>query len=275
MSKKSILSLGLMLLLLPMLGACASSGGGTAGGGGTPDIAPAPVDFTQETGENGLLTPRAVFTRYIDAVGGEKALRSHSSSVSKGKMEIAAMGISGDLTIWSSAPNLFLMVADLGMGVMTTGYNGEVGYSDNPMTGPTILEGSQLSQALQQADFYGPLNWETTFPTAETVELADFKGTSAYKLRLVDASGDEQFHYYAEDTGLLVGFEQNQSSPMGDVFVTAAVSDYQEFGGVMTPTVTSLDMMGTEIKQVIESVSYEEVDASQYDLPDSIKALVQ
>lgn len=274
MSKKSLLSLGLMLMLLPMVGACASSGGGVAGGGGTPDVS-APVDYSQEMGENGLLTPRAIYTRYIDALGGEKALRAHSSSVSKGKMEIAAMGISGDLTIWSSAPNLFLMVADLGMGVMTTGYNGEVGYSDNPMTGPTILEGSQLSQALQQADFYGPLNWEKTFPTAETVELADFKGTSAYKLRLVDTSGSEQFQYFAEDTGLLVGFEQNQSSPMGDVFVTASVSDYKEFGGVNTATVTSLDMMGTEIKQVIESVSYEEVDPSKFELPDSIKALVE
>ncbi len=272
MSKKTMLSLASMLLLLPLLGACASSGGGTAGDVVAPAAA---VDYSNEVGENGLLTPRAVFTRYIDALGGEKALRAHSSSVAKGKMEIAAMGISGDLTIWSSAPNLFLMVADLGMGVMTTGYNGEVGYSDNPMTGPMILEGSQLSQTLQQADFYGPLNWEATYPTAETLELTDFKGTSAYKLRLVDATGTEVFQYFAEDSGLLIGFEGNQSSPMGEVFVTATVSDYQEFGGVNTATVTSIDMMGTEVKQVIESISYEDVEAAKFELPDSIKALVE
>jgi hypothetical protein len=259
-------SLTIALALLFLVG-CATT---------APKPADVPVDYSNEIGENGLLTPRAIFTRYVEALGGAEALEAHDSSITRGKLEMAAMGLEGAMTIWASAPNRFVMEVELGgMGTMRQGYNGEVGYAVNPMTGPMVLEGQQLSQMLQQADFYGPLNWQETFPTAETLELADFNGAPAYKVRLVDTTETEIIQYFDEGSSLMVGFEGNQASPMGEVFVTASVGDYEEFGGILVPTTTSVNMMGSEIRTTVESVSYEPVDESVFELPDAVKALVE
>ncbi len=53
------------------------------------------ADVRSEVGANGLPTPAALLARYVDAIGGESALRKHQSSTRKGKMAIAAMGMEG------------------------------------------------------------------------------------------------------------------------------------------------------------------------------------
>ena len=135
-----------VLLVLALVAAgCASSGGG--GGSAAPDVeSPAePTVDRDAVGENGLLTPSAIVARYVDAVGGEEALRSHTSATLKGTFGISAMGMEGDLTVYLEAPNKMVQLIELaGMGEMNVGYNGEIGWSDNPMTGPTLLDGALL-----------------------------------------------------------------------------------------------------------------------------------
>ena len=253
---------------------CASTGGG--GGGGDVAAAPAKPDYTDETGENGLLTPRAISARFVEAIGGEDALRSRTSMTSKGKMNISSMGMSGDVVIYAAAPNKFLMNAEMGgMGSMVQGYDGEVGFGENPMTGPQVLEGAQLNDMAVQADFYGPLNLDKHYPTQETVEETEFNGEAAYKVLLTDATGKETTQFYSKESGLMIGAIATQSSPMGEVEVTINISDYQDFGGMKVATKQVMSMMGMEIENTVEEVTYDDVDESVFELPDSIKALVE
>jgi hypothetical protein len=261
------------------LGGCASTKGG-GGGAAEPaaaakDSAPPArkADVKSEVGANGLPTPAALLARYVDALGGESALRKHQSSTRKGKMAIAAMGMEGSTTIQAAAPDKLVMNIETGMGAMNQGYNGTIGWSDNPMTGAQLLDGDQLASMKLQADFYGPLNYSKHFTSMETVEETTFDGQAAYKVKAVNTAGKEQTQYFAKDTGLLLGTQGIQSGPMGESEVKTTFADYKDFGGSKIPGKVTIDVAGMQIEQTVETVTFDDVDAAAFEPPASVKAL--
>jgi hypothetical protein len=271
MSRRVDWIVGVFVAVL-LTGACASTGGG-----GAADVAaPAAADVKNETGENGLLTPAALAARFADAMGGEAAIRSHSSSTTKGKFGIPAMGMEGDVVAFAAAPDKLVTNIELGgMGSMSNGYNGEIGWSENPMTGPSLLEGAALDQVRAQSSFYGPLAYDDLFPKQETLELTEFAGESAYKTRFVTANGGETFFYFSEASGLLLGTEGMQESDMGSADVTVVFSDYREFDGVLQPATTTIKTQGMELQQTVKEVTFDDVEASAFEPPESIKSLLE
>lgn len=264
----------LALVLLAVLGAgCAST---SATEDVTPTASsPAKVDLRDEVGANGLLTPAAILARYSDATG-QASLRSYKSATRRGKVSLPAMGLEGDAVLQAAPPDRFVLKIDFeGMGQMNQGYDGEVGWMENPMTGAVVLEGSALDRIVQQAQFLGPLAWHELFPTVETLELTEFNGEPAFKLRLLDANGNENFQYFSQASALLIGTEAVQSGPMGEQPVTLVYSDYQDFGGVKFPTMTLMQSSGMEITQTWTEVTYDDVSGDAFDLPQSIRSLVE
>ena len=82
-----------------------------------------------------LPTPQQLVAKYVEAIGGEKAIRATTSMYTTGTMEMGAMGMSGAVEISVKAPNRMLMRMELpSIGVITTGFDGEVAWMDNPMT---------------------------------------------------------------------------------------------------------------------------------------------
>lgn len=262
--------------LLVVFSGCASTGAGSADAG-APAVARASAaaaapDLKSEMGDNGLPTVRAILARFVDAIGGEKALRAHSSSTAKGRFVLAAMGVEGELTIKAAAPNKVHQIIETPMGSMETGYDGTVGWSVNPFTGDSILDGTALAAARAQAEFLGPLNYDAHYPTQETLEETEFNGQAAYKVRLVDSAGGETIQYYARDSSLLVGTEATQEGPQGAAEVTIMISDYKDFGGVLTATKQVMSVQGMDIENVIESVTYDNLTDSDFELPASIQS---
>ncbi len=281
-------------LLLPLGSGWASRGAvvddptGKAAGGpaaAVPAAVPASVpaevpaavaDQRDELGTNGLPSARALLQRFVAAIGGEERFRSVRQMTMKGSMEMAAMGIKGSVVVVAAAPNQMVMTAEMaGMGSMSNGYNGEVGWSENPMTGPAVLSGELLDQTIREADFYDQLEYDRHYPTQETIELSQWAGEAAYKLRLVDKSGREAFEYYGEKSGLLLGREGVQATEMGEVEMKITMSEYRDFGGLMLPALSVMSFMGMEIKQTVDEVSFAPIDPAAFEPPDAIKALLQ
>ena len=77
--------------------------------------------------------------------------------------------------MYAAAPDKMVMNIETGMGAMNQGYNGEIGWSDNPMTGAQLLDGDQLAGMKLQADFYAPLNYSKHFTAMETLEETDLQ----------------------------------------------------------------------------------------------------
>jgi hypothetical protein len=234
---------------------------------GRPAVAQAPSD---------LPAGRAVIDRFVDAIGGADTVRKYHSQRAVGTFEVPGPGIAGQIEVLSAAPNLMrqrLVVP--GFGTVESGYDGTVGWLDDPTVGPMVLDGKALEQMKMDADFYAALHGVHLYPTVETVERTSFEGTDAYKVRLVTASGDEQFEYFSVETGLLVGGQSVRTLPMGEFPTTTVMTEYETFGGLRLATRWVQRSMGVEQTITISNVEFDVVDPAVFALPARIKALVK
>ena len=215
-----------------------------------------------------------VLKKYRVALGGEEAIRKHTTRSVKGTFEIPAQGMKGDLSIMAAAPDMIRVMVTLpGLGELQRGYDGKLGWSIDPAIGPRLLEGSELAEFKHSADFYDDLHDPKKFKSITVVGRTVFEGQDCYELKLVKDSGFEYTEFFSVATGLIVGGKLNASSQMGSVPVTSAVSEYKPFGGVLVPTITRQRMMGLEQLTTVISVSFDPIDPKAFELPPAIAAL--
>lgn len=216
-----------------------------------------------------------VLDKFIIAIGGHEAVSRIKSMSQKGAFKMPAAGLVGTIETHSMLPSKFVVKMEMAGMQTIAGFDGDVAYSLDAVTGPRILEGMERAQLLEQADPHGPLHYRETYPTIEYVGAVEFGGQPAEKLRLVSKHGNEVFQIFSKDSGLLIGVEGTQASPMGEVKTVTTIKSYEEFGGLRVATVTETNMMGTALVSEIESVTLNDVDPAVFDLPDAIKTLVE
>ncbi|UCD23972.1 MAG: hypothetical protein JSW51_13230 [Gemmatimonadota bacterium] len=226
--------------------------------------------------QTALPTGEEIRERYVEALGGRAVLQAPKSSLARGTFDAPAQGLSGEMEIHSAAPNkMYSTMTVPGVGQIRTGFNGEVGWSANPVIGPMILEGAQLEQLKQQADFYAVLHPETHVVSFEPVGQKEFEGKTCYEVKVTTKWDEEYTEFYDIDTGLLAGSVRSQESPMGPIEATNVVVEYQDFGGIMVPVKAVQRAMGIESVVTITSVEYDVVDEAVFELPADIKALLE
>ena len=99
-----------------------------------------------------------ILKRYRTAIGGEAAIKKHTSRVIAGSFEIVAQKMKGNLTITAAAPDrLHLTISLPAVGDLERGYDGHIGWSLDQSIGPRLLEGKELDELKHSADFYDDL----------------------------------------------------------------------------------------------------------------------
>lgn len=231
-------------------------------------------EYRDEVGANGLLTPRAILARYVEALGGEELIRSYSSTTINGRFVFDAFGIEGAATIYSRAPNQVAQIIELGgFGTIQNGFNGEIGWSVDPLQGNSLLEGDMLTDLAQQSDYYLPLNLQYS-PGLSTEELSTNMQSDAYKLKLTDERGKETFLYFDAESGLMVRSDTTASTPLGEMPVTTYFGEYADFGGYMQPISLTISQAGQEFTIYVESVEFDSVTDANFEPPAEIQALL-
>ncbi len=221
-----------------------------------------------------LPTASDIFTKSIEAIGGEAAIRKHTSMVTKGTLSMPAAGMSGKLEIITLAPNKILTLMEFpGVGKITQGFDGTVGWSMNPMQGPSLIEGSMLEELKKSSDMYKDLDPSKIWSKAETKGAVNFGGVPCYEIAVTGGPGDGAL-YYDIQTGLTRGMILTVESPMGKMPSTTMMSDYKEFDGVKIATRTDVEAMNMKQILVVDSVDYKSIDPAIFNLPPEIKALV-
>ena len=221
-----------------------------------------------------LPTASDIFTKSIEAIGGEAAIRKHTSMVTKGTLSMPAAGMSGKLEIITLAPNKILTLMEFpGVGKITQGFDGTVGWSMNPMQGPSLIEGSMLEELKKSSDMYKDLDPSKIWTKAETKGAVNFGGIPCYEIAVTGGPGDGAL-YYEIQTGLTRGMMLTVETPMGKMPSTTMMSDYKEFDGVKIATRTDVEAMNMKQILVVDSVDYKSIDPAIFNLPPEIKALV-
>ncbi len=217
-----------------------------------------------------------IIARYIEAIGGKDALLKTVSRHIRGTFSVPDRGMEGSLEMFRSIPNKLLIRINLpSRGEMTQGFDGQVGFASGSMQSASVLEGDQLRQLGETADFYTELHRAEKFTSMETVELTEFQGKPCYKVNLVTKAGREYAEFFDQQTGLLAGNVAKQEVPGRTVEQITVYSDYKKFGDLLLPTRTVLRIMDREQVMTFESVEFNTVDETVYELPEEVKALLK
>jgi hypothetical protein len=223
-----------------------------------------------------LPTARAVIDRHITAIGGKEAVLAQTSTHAIATLTIPGPGVTGKVEIFNAKPNKFVQRTSLpGIGDDEQGFDGVVGWSISPLTGPTVLDGKQLEERRFDAEFFEELKADGRYRSMTTAEKTTFEGRPVYRLRLVKPNGDEDVEFYDVETGLKAGAVASRDSPMGPIQGTTITTDYKQFGPLLYPATTKIRMMSTEMIMSILSVEYGKVDPAIFAPPAQIKALIK
>jgi len=234
-----------------------------------------PAQGERSEGEQALPSAQEILERFAALVGGEEAFAKIQSQHAKGRFEIKGQEVKGAIEIFSSQTNRLVMHIDVpGLMKMSTGFDGKTGWSSNPLTGPMLLKDKALDAFATQSDFDGVLHRIDKFKKVEKLGKTDFQGESCFKILLVYKSGVEITEYYSEKSGLLLGFESTQDTPLGAVKVVSNLGDYKTFGDILTPTKISQELFGMQQIIWVDEVEFNTVADSVYELPADVKVLV-
>lgn len=240
--------------------------------GGTPPPAPS---APQAEPKKDLPAGKEIVERHLKAVGGREAIMKHTSRVLKATMSSPMMPGEMQLEMIGAKPNKLVQKVSTPQGDMIAGFDGKVAWANNAMMGPMLLEGDQAEGLKQQADFYDDAKDLSRFKSVETVDLVDFEGRKCYKVRLIEGENDETIEYYDAETGMQAGQVAKQTGMAGEMEVTMVLQEYKEFGGVKSPTKLIVRAMGMEQVLTVNSIEYDKVEPSVFDLPEEIKALLK
>ena len=234
--------------------------------------APAKTETVSE-----LPDAREIINRHITAIGGREAILAHKSMHATGTLSVPASGISGPMEIFGAASpdRVIVKTTVAGIGEIFEGFDGSHGWSMSPMTGPMLKVGKELTQTKLDADFYSELRDPAKYPSVKTIEKTTFDGRPCYKVSVKRIDGVEDLDFYDVATGLRAGSINTRESPMGTMTMTSIEGGYKKFGKLTQATTVTQQVMGIEQKIILDTVEYDKVEASAFEPPAAIKALIR
>jgi hypothetical protein len=210
-----------------------------------------------------------IFTKHLDATGGKAAWEAKKSMIAKGALEIPAAQLKGSMNTTAAAPDRVAVVMELpGIGTAGQCFDGTVGWSMDPMRGPSILDAKEVRQIKRDGNFLRDLQMASDPGTAEVVGLVEFEGTTCWHVR-----SDGTSYLYAKDTGLMRGTQMTVTTPMGDLPITVVTEDYKDFGDVKMATRSTSKAMGQTQIMTVDTVDWNSAKDDAFAMPAEIKAL--
>ena len=198
-----------------------------------------------------------ILDKYVQALGGKAAIEKVTSTLITGTFELPAMGMSGSLEIYAKAPNKNAIVINLsGFGLIQSGFNGTIAWSQDPQSGLRELTGAELADTKRDAEFHKDIKLKQVYPKMTLTGKDKVGERDAYVIEATPADGKPEKMYFDTQTGLLLRRDIDRESPQGAAHVETYFEDYKETGGVKTPFTIkivrpeiSFTLKTTEVKQ--------------------------
>lgn len=177
-----------------------------------------------------------IIDHYVAAVGGRAAWQKLTSRVSMGTIEVPSANLSGTVVIHEKAPNKILAIIIVSGSAFRQGFDGTVGWAEDPQSGIREQSGAELAEARRQGDFYSPLNThehysKITFLGSEKVNDHD---TYVLEASLAEGGQPDKLYFDAQ-SGLPVRLISQHHSPEGVSQFQEDFADWRRVDGVTLP----------------------------------------
>jgi hypothetical protein len=182
-------------------------------------------------------TPSAdqILTRYVHAIGGREAWEKLSSRRSVGTIEVPAMNLSGTVEMHEKAPNKMLATIAVAGATYRQGFDGTVGWSDDPRDGLRQQSGIELEETKRDSDFYHPLDLHQLYAKFSVTGTEKIEDRTAYAVEATPPQGEADKLYFDAESGLVLRIVSRHHLPEGVVVFQEDISNYREIDGIKLP----------------------------------------
>jgi len=211
---------------------CAALALGLAAHAQTPGRTAAPP----ETVAPPLPTVGQILDRSVVAAGGRDAWMKLTSRVTTGTIDVPAMNLSGTIELSEKAPNHVLVVVTIAGASFRQGFDGAVGWTDDPQNGLRKQSGAELAEARRDADFYHGLNLRQLYSKLTLSGTEKIGDRTAYVIVAdLPEGGEPDRFYFDSQTGLRVRVVSQHHDAEGPIEYRVDYDDYREVDGVKLP----------------------------------------
>jgi len=205
-----------------------------------PDLVGPAADQSKPS-EPALPTVDQILDKYIQALGGEQALRKVTSRVITSTQTIPT-GPGGQIAVptqaeqYRKAPNLVLNVYHAPAYTISNGFDGKTQWSQD-MNG-VVLDAFDLDtqRARRSGDLFEPLDLKQQYTRLVVRGMEKVNNRDAYVLIGLPAGDKAERLYFDVQSGLLVRKSSALPTPVGDSPVQVDYDDYRDTGsGVKIP----------------------------------------
>lgn len=177
-----------------------------------------------------------ILERWVRALGGRDALQKINSRDMKGKFEAPAVQLTGDAEILTAAPDLFISRVTLADGAeFIAAFDGKVGWSSDPRSGPHEMQGAELENMRRSSQFEHELRFRQIFPEIRVLEKSAEQGQAVWILEATPPGGFPEKFYFDAGNGLLLRHDSLQYAEGAAVPIEHYYADYSPVDGVMVP----------------------------------------
>ena len=220
-----------------------------------------------------LTTADAVLESYQHALGGVDAIKKVQSETVRGVIETT--GTQGKATfIYYAKPFKTLIRVTRADGrEVISGFDGSVSWSVTPQ-GASIDKDTAVEAVRRDADLQYALHQPDYFQKLEFSGVTDFDGRPCYWLHGTTHWGKDNNQFYDVKTGLLAGYRFQADNSSGRLAIVL-FQDYKGFGGPLVATKVSSQSADESQTFTYESVTYETLADSVFELPKAVKELLK
>ena len=202
-------------------------------GGGSSDVAIRDGQTIENTGS--LPTVDEVLRRYVEAVGGEAAIRAVTSRVTKGTIDVAGVSRGGSFESYEQAPNKILNVIQAHpLGTVKVGFNGRNGWS-RIQAGLRMLKNQELASLQIDADFYGPVRIKNNYAKVTLVGMSKIGYRGVYVIDFQPTSGAVERLYLDANTYLPARINTMLTTGTASEPVEMYLDDWRAVDGIKLP----------------------------------------
>ncbi|HUJ94025.1 MAG TPA: hypothetical protein VLW84_02080 [Terriglobales bacterium] len=232
-------------------------------------LASTPFAWSQEAQ---LRTAGEVLERYQQALGGVDAIQRVQSETVRGEVE--STNFQGKATfIYQAKPFKTRMQVSRPDGSKRTfGFDGNTSWAITA-EGTSIDKDTPLEAVRRDADLQYALHQPDYFQKLELAGIAAFDGRPCYWLHGTTHWGKDNNQFYDVRTGLLAGY-RFQSDDKSAAISIVLFQDYKNFGGPLVATKVTSRTGKDSQTFTYKSISYEPIPDSIFELPQSVKALL-
>jgi hypothetical protein len=227
----------------------------------------------------GLPTADQIFTKYVNALGGEQALRKVTSR----QVTIVADMPSGpreeprtvgQIEQYQKAPNMNVMVTKLPNGTTATGFNGAAAWTQTVQGRVAPVIGLDLNRAKRDADLYLPLDLKQIYPRLVVQGTEKVGDRDAYVVMGTPQGDSGERLYFDTQTGLLLRRVTTVPTAVGPNPTKIDYDNYRDVGdGTKYPYMIRITAVTTRrtyfIQKVQDNVA---IDAAKFAMPQSTPA---